>query len=377
MLIRKQVLAYYLAISVVSLIAYVVPTLSAFLSLLTLGLFALIPNIWLYLTLLLPVVLFRSNSEAFLLLKAASIALTLYVGIGVPKQRNDKIDSAIAGLTKDDFNRPTTVQPTHLKFLVSSYYSSDDKKNALKTSACDTICQRLLINGEVETVTLEARDNRSQQNVSTVTFKMERLARCPDAFATNDEAIVDTILQAIEGNCIVAIIGQDMTNGVQFESKWIDLDKNIFPEDSYVPRAVRYLVSEKLGDSLVPIAQVTSVRYRKADDVLMASPYGSFFTTVSGWHASGTPTTKNEFDFPTYIENKLKISALPPMASTGVRQVDMTAFNRIHLDTATVEKTLDDQSDATFNQDVTMAITSWAEYLWYKTKGRELTPEET
>lgn len=366
MIIRHKVLVAYILLTIAAVTALLYPNFWAIPSILSLGLLSLVPAVWLYSTILLPVLLLRSSSSWAGFAKAASIGIAACVAVGVPFFLNAAIDRAADRATEGDFiNRPAALV-RHVTFVENSVSGNVRENDPLTITKCDKLCQRLLLNKSIETVTVVFEKGGTATTL--VQYRLESRTRCPEAFAAPGTAIIDTVRHAIEGECIIADVGRGMNNGLVL--KQIPL----YPTDlldlgSRSPEASRLLIWEKSGETLTPIVQRTSVEYFRSADLLIPVHYFGLLTTVAGWQVAGERAFINGASLAEFLEAELHISALPPMSDGGERQFDRPALNLIRLDSMTVSRLLDDTDNAPFNRDVTEAITGWVAGLAYRKSG--------
>ena len=291
MIIRRKVLVLYLWLTAAAVVALLNPKLWAIPSLLSLGLLSFVPMVWIYSTLLLPVLILRPNKGWILFGKAASVGLAALVAVGVPVFLNNAADRAIARATAGDFKRKPSAHPRHFNFVSTATTGRVERNDPLTTSRCDKLCQRLLLNKAVRTVTMVYEERAEAR--SSVQFRIEKRARCPEAFADSDDVIVDTVLNAIRGNCIVAEAGAKMNDGFVVRSDSIYLAESALNLGILPSKATRHLIWEKTGEALTPILRRTSIEYSRSGALFIPSHYYGFLTSVAGWRVAGEKASVN------------------------------------------------------------------------------------
>jgi hypothetical protein len=360
---RKTPFKLYVGLSVWSGLAYLFPTLFTIFSFFTLGLSSLIPTIWLYATLLLPVLLIRSNTPLSTLLKVASVILAIVVSYKPGQIQNAAIDREIEQLTKGDFITTASRKHKHI-LLVENYVHFEDRNdNSFSNAKCDKFCQRYLLNGDIATVTVHATDQYNKSKQATATYGFEKRERCPNIWNSTDDAIVDVALKVLDGFCVVHLPEAVFTEGLIVEKQHVSLDEHIFVQGINTSWAVRLFVSERVGNLNKPLAQVTSIQYTKANGILTISTYGSLFSTVSGWQTGGSLENNNPQTTEEFIEKYFQIKATPPPKKDGTSGFDVHSFNIIAPETTDVVFTMEDKSPLPFEELRIQAIGGWMERL--------------
>lgn len=364
MVIRKRTLYFYLVVSILTTTAFVLPTLWAIPTALTLGIAALVPSVWLYTTLLLPVLLVRAGGPWILLLKGLSIACTLYVGFVIPNQMNQRLSRLAAEDQSDSDLRSSTSKPEHIAFVNRRSFPRDTDAE-FQLTECDILCQRLLLNKAVKSVTIESHSVANSNKIASTTYTLEVANRCPEIFKRSSMGpLLDTVLHVVEGQCIVPHVAEPFSNGLKFdfESKFVGEDPTAYYNEESASSNVSRLETTEFsnGVAVKTTVQSSTITNRYAVP-LLAYISGNYFSSNARLKLLTVSSSTFIPSLPTILKIKYGIDSTPN-EKTSKHGQDLFAGSLVRVSEDTVKRLLDDNDPRQFDSMRRLAIVRWVAY---------------
>ncbi len=160
-----------------------------------------LPLLFFFLLALIPAVVANEFGAGRQIVVPLALAGLLTVGVGIPFAANMMAVREVARFQANDTEQPATQRLRAIEFVRAS--SSSDRGRPLFNAPCDAICQRLLLNGEVDVVVIAVEAQRTGGLLDRVAYRRERRAACPPAFGAASTALPETVWALAEGDCIV------------------------------------------------------------------------------------------------------------------------------------------------------------------------------
>lgn len=274
---NRSIVIAYAWLSGLAFVSTAFPLLGSLLAIPTLGLALLAPTIWIYVTALIP---------AFLAWDVGRRMIGLALGAGVtiglaflPHFKGEQIaEQNATSLRKDDLNAALPQRPQAVEFVVSEGWRDRNGPDT-QVAICDKVCQKLLLTGQVRTVTVRA--GFREEPPLLVTYRVEPRSNCQKILEPY-QILKSTAKAAAAGICLVASQGKVLTNGLSIRSEL--LERNTIPSFTLaeVAEAGRLTVSSVENGTETILFRQTRVYQRVASVPFAVAGYSSFLSTVRG-----------------------------------------------------------------------------------------------
>ncbi|NTJ67132.1 hypothetical protein G6M50_04070 [Agrobacterium rhizogenes] len=246
------------------------PIVGPFLVIFTLGAAILLPALWLYATAALPAYAVWRMSGRTRLAAAIAIASIIVLATAPGQLANKELKRTLDGYLAHDIQLVVPQQPAALQFVV----------NGGQRVFCRAVCQRLLLSGSVQSITI--RSDRGRNPPEVVTYRVKQLFSCPEIFASWVPVLPSTRKSIAENKCITSGTGEAMHDGVTIEEK--EIESSSIPQFSLVGvyRVQRLLISKVDAGQETLLVQKTMARIGKASTPFWLYNYWGFLTSVRG-----------------------------------------------------------------------------------------------
>ncbi len=246
------------------------PIVGPFLVIFTLGAAILLPALWLYATVALPAYAVWRMSGRTRLAAAIGVASIIVLATAPGQLANKELKRTLDGYLAHDVKLMVPQQPTSLQFVV----------NGGQGTFCRAVCQRLLLSGSVQSITIRADRERDRPGV--VTYRVKQLLSCPEIFASWVPVLPSTRKSIAENKCIIGSTGEAMHDGVTIEER--EIESSSIPQFSLVSvyQVRRLLISKVDAGHETLLVQKTTVRIGKASTPFWLYNYWGFLTSVRG-----------------------------------------------------------------------------------------------
>lgn len=199
----------YVVVTIISAAVALVPDLSVYLVLFTLGLglpLLFAPTVLLYMTAswpLLAAIHARRRPR-----RDIPVALFILVAVALLPGALSRVVAQMdaASFVKDDAGSRLSTSLRRLEIeRPARFYGG--RFDPLATAPCDALCQALLLNRELDEIRVSVRGaSGSATGRSAVVYSYARRSGCPRAFASADLSLHETQRRASRGECIIAKI---------------------------------------------------------------------------------------------------------------------------------------------------------------------------
>ncbi|NEI71167.1 hypothetical protein GR212_16430 [Rhizobium lusitanum] len=268
------------------------PTLGAFLEVFTFGAAILLPILWLYATVALPAYavwrMTRRTRLAGVIGIASMIALATLPG----QLADGELQRTLDGYLADDMRLDLQQKPTSIQFIVDSGYDGYGLA-PWERAPCKVVCQRLLLTGSVQSITVR-RDQRLG-SPTVVTYRVQQLSSCPEIFTSRTPVLPSTRKAIAENKCITPTNGEAMHDGVSVEEK--EIERWSVPRFSLIgiDYVQRLRISKVEAGHETLLVQKTMVRAGKAMTPFWVYVYWGFMTSVKGVAVAQVDEVYNQY----------------------------------------------------------------------------------
>lgn len=255
------------------------PILGAFLRIFTFGTATLLPIIWLYATAALPAYAVWRMSGRTRLAGVIGVA-TIIALAALPGQLADReLRRILDGYLAHDLRLEVPQKPTSIQFVIDGGYDGGNLAS-WERAPCKVVCQRLLLTGSVQSITI--RNDRRKRPPIVVTYRVEQLSSCPEILASTIRVLPSTRKAIAESKCITASIDEAMHDGVTIEER--EIKRSWTPQFSLVGiyHAQQLRISKVDAGYETLLVQKTMVTAGKAATPFWLYIYWGFMTTVKG-----------------------------------------------------------------------------------------------
>jgi hypothetical protein len=263
------------------------------LTLLTAGLWILLPTFWVYATALLPAYLLKRTGAQpifYIPLGFTCVASLALVPFYLARADAEKL---IGELTREDFETSLPAQPMAIE-LVRHPKSTGDSNSGASDADCGYLCQRILVDETIPSVTITVLQPESRVPL-VVTYRLRKPEECPKAAGSSRDKALRVIKLNRQGQCIVPELGVGMTAGLSVEEDTIE-STSTPSSDRAMLRGVRRLIFRQKSDGVKKtLMRKTEVRVGVTSMPFSITPIGGYDTPVLGWTAARREISANRY----------------------------------------------------------------------------------